>query len=133
MKRRNFIIYASTTAVVLPVAYYIEKHYWQSDPLVSPELLGKFCNIYELREIGKIYRAMKPEESQKEQLINLLLTNYKNQKSTTSDKLEISKMINQKIHDEFVANKTILIKGWFISITEARQCALISLLNQNQE
>lgn len=127
MKRRNFIIYASVVVVGLPAAYYIRKHYWKNDPLISPELLGRFCNEGELREIGTKYRNIAPDENEKQKLTDLLLTNDKNQKLKASDDSAVIELINKKIHDEFVANKTIIIKGWFISITEARQCALLSL------
>lgn len=131
MKRRNFIISASVVAVGLPVAYYLKKQWWQPDPLTTPDLLGKFCKEGELREIGARYRELVPVENEKQKLTDLILTDDKSQKLKTSDKLRITEFINAKIHDEFVADKTIIIKGWFISITEARQCALLSL-QQNQ-
>ena len=84
-----------------------------------------------MREIGARYRELVPIENERQKLTDLILTDDKSQKLKTSDKLRMTEFINKKIHDEFVAAKTIIIKGWFISITEARQCALLSL-HQNQ-
>jgi hypothetical protein len=40
---------------------------------------------------------------------------------------EIYELLENKIKEEFSAYKTIIVSGWIISPTEARQCALFSL------
>jgi hypothetical protein len=39
----------------------------------------------------------------------------------------ISKNIEGMIHTDFLTDKTLIINGWVLSVTEARQCALFSL------
>lgn len=35
--------------------------------------------------------------------------------------------IEQQVRDDFAAGRTVLVDGWVLSATEARQCALFSL------
>lgn len=128
MKRRNFIITASTAAIGVPTAYYIKKHYWKSsESIFIPAILSNFCDERTLVEIGIEYRKRVPVENEKKQLTNLILTDSKGKKLTTSDRSDIETFINKKSQEEFSSYNTLVIKGWIISITEARQCALFSL------
>jgi len=128
MKRRNFIISASVVTVGLPVAYYIQKHKWNQDPVSMPELLGRFCEEKTLKQIGVKYRQLVPVENEKRKLTDLILTDINGKKIKTSDKLHTIELIDQKIHEEFAAYNIMIIDGWVITTTEARQCALLSLI-----
>ena len=127
MNRKSFIITASTIAIGLPVAYYIKKHRWYDNPVAIPDELSNFCNEKTMREMGITYRSQVPAENRKEKLKDLILTDNTGKKITNSDKLVLAEFINQKTREDFLAYKTITLKGWIISITEARQCALLSL------
>jgi len=35
--------------------------------------------------------------------------------------------LNDQVRDDFAAGRTVLVDGWVLSATEARQCALFSL------
>jgi hypothetical protein len=35
--------------------------------------------------------------------------------------------MEQQVRDDFAAGRTVLVEGWVLSVTEARQCALFSL------
>lgn len=127
MKRRTFIIAASVAAVGLPVAYYLQKHKWKNDPLTTPEFLSRFCDIKQLKSIGTKYLSLVPAENKKPNLKALILTDTAGVKLNSSDKIEIAEFIDKRIHEEFSAYNIMVINGWVISITEARQCALFSL------
>jgi hypothetical protein len=128
MKRRNFIITASTAAIGLPAAYYIKKHYWKSsESIFIPGVLGNFCDARTLVEIGREYRKSVPAEDEKQRLKGLILTSKAGKKLASSDKMEIEIFIDKKNQEEFSSYNTVIIKGWVISVTEARQCALFSL------
>lgn len=64
--------------------------------------------------IGKKYRAAFPEEDSEEKLKGHL-------EATDSD-------IEKALKADFAAGRTVQVDGWIISVTEARQCALFSLL-----
>ena len=128
MKRRTFIITASTVGVGLPVAYYIKKHYWKSsDAIFIPDVLSNFCDERILKEIGIEYLHKVPAENENQKLKDLILTDRMGKKLTTSDKSDIIEFIEKKNREDFLSYNTMQIKGWIISVTEARQCALFSL------
>ncbi len=47
--------------------------------------------------------------------------------TTTNDMLHQAMEIEKTVELDFKSDKLIVIKGWVISETEARQCALLSL------
>jgi len=95
--------------------------------LEQPKILGNFCNEKDIQEIGMDYRKQNPEESQKQQLMELLLKNDAGKKINPSNNAEVSDWLDQKTELEFKNDNTIVVAGWVISVTEARQCALFSL------
>lgn len=127
MKRRKFILAAAVTAVTIPVAKYLYDSSHTQDPLVMPDVLARFCDENAIREIGITYRNQVPQENKKEKLIEILLTDKAENKVKINDRLKITKLLDKKIKEEFAGYKTIVISGWVITTTEARQCALFSL------
>lgn len=127
MKRRSFIISTSLAVIGLPVAYYFKKLQSQPDPLYTPEILSHFCDEKILRTIGIKYRNSVTKENEKQLLIDLILKDVNGKKINSSNKLLVNKLINKKIKEDFTASEIVVINGWVISKTEARQCALLSL------
>lgn len=126
MKRKTFIITASTVIIGLPVAYYVNKYKKQSNPLTTPDLLWNFCNEKTLRKIGISYRTLMPEENEKQKLTDLILKDPKEKKIKSSNWSIIAEFIDNKIREDFIAHRIVILQGWVISITEAQQCALFS-------
>ncbi len=131
MKRRKFIL--ATSAVVLaaasvPVYRYYKKKSKYYNPLTTPDDLNRFCDDKTIREIGTSYRTLVPAENEKKKLTDLLLTGEDGKPTDGSDDVAVYQLIDKKIRNEFNDyNKLLVIKGWVISPTEARQCALFSL------
>ena len=93
-----------------------------------PDALSRFCDEKTIREIGISYRSMVPAENEKKKLTELLLTDYDGKVMANSDKYKVIELLDSKVLKDFSDyNKIHVIKGWVISITEARQCALFSL------
>ena len=103
----------------------------QHDPLSYPSDLGQFCNEDSIREIGKKYRNLNPKENLKEKLTGLRMSDISDLRTNVSDKSWLKDFLNKKIHKIFLNIKLIVINGWVISITEARQCALYSINSTN--
>ena len=61
-----------------------------------------------------------------------LLNNYLLKDFQGSDK-ERSAYLDQLVSADFRENRTIMIDGWMLSITEARQCALYSLKESDEK
>ena len=75
----------------------------------QPDLLA-MLGPDRVREIGAHYRTATPREN-------------------TADALRaaLSNSSRAKVRDDFEAGRTVVVDGWVLSITEARQAALFSL------
>jgi hypothetical protein len=129
MKRSVFIkaVAAIAATAALPVLYNSSRTKGHNNSLSMPGVLSGFCDEIEIHEIGLKYRSMIPSENNKEKLTELLLANRKNKKNTSLSNSEIGELINKNIRNEYSGYNTMVINGWVISPTEARQCALFSL------
>ncbi len=122
MERRKFVLLSSAlgTAVVL-------KAFASFNTELNPELisgansLDLIWNHNTLRDIGLKYRDLFPTENISETLANSLSTDFINEFSM---RLELEKRITK----DFENDQIIILDGWLISLTEARQCALYSTL-----
>ena len=99
MKRRKFILLsvAASGAIALPTACQPGK------PM--PEMLSSLADKKTLREIGDEYLKKYPTE--------------KNQLQDLIDR--------ENVQNDFSKGNIVVIKGWVLSVTEARQCALLTL------
>jgi hypothetical protein len=75
-----------------------------------------------VREIGTQYRAAMPNENTVATLRDAISDS---QHQTFSWSRAGS--IEEQIRDDFAAGRTVVVSGWVLSVTEARQCALYSL------
>ena len=101
--------------------------------LMQPAFLSQICEEKVIQEIGLALRSLKPELRKKETVVRTLMTTLDGKKidaKISSDELE--KIIEQKIQSDFKNSKTIILKGWVLSETEAYQCALFSFSNNKQ-
>ena len=122
MERRKFVLLSSAlgTAVVL-------KAFASFNTELNPELisgansLDLIWNHNTLRDIGLKYRDLFPTENISETLANSLSTDFINEFSM---RLELEKRLTK----DFENDQIIILDGWLISLTEARQCALYSTL-----
>jgi hypothetical protein len=110
VQRRNFIFYTVMGAITMTTGC---GH--RTDPrttaLETPDFLSHICDAPTLRQLGAAYRTQTPAEASQETLIRLL------QPGVTA----------QKIEADYANGDIITLKGWVLSRTEARQCALFSL------
>lgn len=70
---------------------------------------------------------MTPAENEKKKLTDLLLAGNDGKLTGESDNEAVFELIDKKVRNDFKEDKLQVIKGWVISTTEARQCALFSL------
>lgn len=130
MKRRNFILATSAAALAVasvPLYRYYNKKSKYYNPLTTPDDLGRFCDEKTIREIGTSYRNMMPAENEKKKLTDLLLTGEDGKIIPASDNVAVFELIDRKVRKDFNEYRLQVVKGWVISTTEARQCALLSL------
>lgn len=83
-----------------------------------PDLLYHMIGRNKTIEIGKAYVERFPSESDRHKLTALLSATLNEQPASP---------VNVRIQNEFRNSKVVIIKGWILSITEARQSALYYL------
>jgi len=130
MKRRTFILLSlySSAAISIPSLSCSSGSTVAKKAWMQPQLLSHICDAKTLQEIGAAYRKQVSDESKEKQLINLLLTDSTNNAiPVTSEDAVINSLLERKIQKDFETGKTVIVKGWVLSETEARQCALFSL------
>jgi hypothetical protein len=129
MKRRTFIIatVAAGTAIAVPVLYNRYKTAKWDKPLIHPAILSHFCDEEAIRKIGIDYRSKFPAENSEKQLIDLLLPGNAGKVASPTDNSIDGAQLIERIQEEFKASQVLTLNGWVVSVTEARQCALLSL------
>jgi len=126
MKRKHFILLSGLgiSAIAIPTLYFNFHELEYDSSLKSPEFLSNFLDSKSIIEIGELYIKQVPDENNELKLVSLLPI------SDSSDNNTIE-ILQQQITDDYISGKTIIVDGWILSKTEARQCALYSL-TQNQ-
>lgn len=128
MKRQQFVLLGAAGIAALAVPsywyYFTDADY---DPVLArPEALSLIWEDAAIRDIGKKYKAMPAGESRQRGLVNALST------LKTKDSKATAEAIEQQIKKDFEAGNTVMVDGWILSKTEARQCALYSTTPQKQ-
>ena len=75
-----------------------------------------------VRELGALYRAATPSENNADALRSAIAKGR-------GSKIPFfgNTSIDDQIEDDFAGNRTVLVDGWVLAVTEARQAALYSL------
>jgi hypothetical protein len=133
MQRRKFIQVSAVgaTAIVIAGISCKGRHPAFYDVLDKPLKLSGICDLNTIRNIGMTYRLQTPAESEADKLAELLsMDSAGNKISSSTDDLFIQNLINQKIKHDFETDSTVIVNGWVLTLTEARQCALLYAINQ---
>jgi len=132
MQRRQFLQLTAMGGTVMlftgiscngrhPVSY---------DVLGKPDALAQICDLKTLQEIGMAYRAQTVPEIDADKLANILLSDSAgNPIASASDPSFVQNLMSRKINHDFETGNIVMVKGWILSVTEARQCALLFLNN----
>lgn len=89
-----------------------------------PLFFSHIADVKMINEAGSAYRNATKGEDDRTVLTKLLSGN-----NASSDKKAIQAALDDQVKQDFQTNKTVTVSGWVLSITEARQCALFSVLN----
>ncbi len=124
MKRRDFVVLSGTglTALTIPAACYRfgKPEY---DPLLAePGFLSYIWDTDTMLEIGNLYRGLMPEEDSEANLVSALLGR------STETPVSPQQFLAERVKSDYQDNELVLLDGWILSRTEARQCALLSLI-----
>lgn len=127
MDRRHFIASAAAGALGLglPGAAWRTAPAENLQTLARPALLD-MLGERRVRDLGIRYRAMYPAACDADSLCAAILDG--DRPILASDAPAARAYLNATIRDDFAAGRTMILKGWVLSITEVRQCALFSLV-----
>jgi hypothetical protein len=121
MDRRRFIEVTAAGMVAAITSWECAGSPEDVRELAQPALL-EMLGAERTREIGTHYRAAVPQES----TIPALRSAISSSRRSGFARI-FSRSIDAQVHDDFEAGRTVLVSGWVLSQTEARQCALYSL------
>tara|TARA_R110002167_G_scaffold10353_2_gene47649 strand:- start:279 stop:659 length:381 start_codon:yes stop_codon:yes gene_type:complete len=126
MKRRKFVLLSTAGALAIGSSYL----YWsystnkfKGSP-AYPESLAVIMDENAIRSVGETYRQRFPREADEAKLLGLLGVDLSYGNTDRSD-------IKKAIIKDFENDNTVVLDGWVVSVTEARQCALFSLQISN--
>lgn len=90
--------------------------------IARPRLLRILRDADAVRVLGKCYREMTPSEDDVRVLEHSIVG--------TSGALpaSLSAEIDARVQCDFAEGRTVTLDGWVLALTEARQCALFSLM-----
>jgi hypothetical protein len=122
LDRRRFLQLAATGMVAgLTTSACARDTGADAGALGKPALL-EMLGSERVREIGAQYRAAVPNENTANTLRDAI-SHSRHQTFSWSPE----GAIEGQIRDDFAAGRTVVVSGWVLSRTEARQCALYSL------
>lgn len=124
MRRRSFIRLTGSATLGIAAAGCAGITEHDQRALARPDLLDAL-GADRVRAIGARYRATHADESDADALRDAILASR-----PLGDRLFGSRSLSlvKLVHDDFEHGRTVVVDGWILSATEARQCALFSLV-----
>lgn len=122
--RRRFLHLIGGVAAATLVAGCGADPVTESDALARPALVAAL-GAERVRDLGRRYRQMTASERDADSIADAIRGS-----APWLDRFSrrAPRHVAQLVHDDFVAGRTVVVAGWILSVTEARQCALFSLL-----
>ena len=132
MKRRSFIITLLLSLFGLSTFSLIQwiRNSSEDNELAQPKFLSLLCDRSTIHMLGRAYLKLKPNETRVDVLLNDLLP--KESHRVFLKKLDMTKaesQIEKRIKHDFDTDNIVVVQGWVLSVTEARQCAFFSMIN----
>jgi hypothetical protein len=132
MKRRFFIITSLAALTGVGAVAFIRRILSTSEnkALAQPRFLSRLCDQNTIRMLGRAYLRLKPKENKNEVLLSDLLEEKSPKLFLKKNDILIAEsQIEKKIKQDFDTNNIVVVQGWVLSITEARQCAFFSIVS----
>jgi len=133
MQRRKFIQLSALSGAALGISGISCGHRHQAyyNLLEKPAALSQICDLRTIRDIGMEYSLQAPAEAKAEKLETLLMTDSAGKPvSPDANAPVIQTLLEEKIKHDFETGDTVIVKGWVLAVTEARQCTLLFLHQQ---
>jgi len=127
LTRRGFL--AGLAAGVVGAALGL-RLYWSGarTPAGAERLASTLPHSDSAVRLGRRYLEGAPEEADAAHLIALIGT----LPAGTESDAALRERLQARIRQDFIDGTTVAVDGWLLSLTEARLCALVSLLQNEQ-
>jgi len=127
MKRKDFIQLSTfaTAAISLPLLHACNAP-GSGQAMAQLDFLSRLFDEQTIKKTGASYLQKRPAEKNHKELVRLLADN--SSIADSSNESAIHQYLEEKIKKDFDEGKTVMVNGWVLSVTEARQCALYSLI-----
>jgi len=80
------------------------------------------------KAIGRVYLVQTPDENDWQTLVGRLLAETSISECRVYDSKSLSAELKRICSNDFAEDRTVLLDGWMVSRTEARLCAVFSLI-----
>lgn len=125
MKRRQFIKLSALTTGAFSIPFLHGCNSASFNKAVAqPLFLSRIFDAKTMQATGQAYIKQVPAEDSKSKLTGLLASSSITE---ITDAKTVHTFYDKKTTQDFNALKTIIVNGWVLAVTEARQCALYSL------
>jgi hypothetical protein len=125
LDRRLFLQHSAVMAAAWIVPWLHACHGNNKAAIPLPDFLSHTIDQETLQAIGKAYILSFPDENKPETLVSQLMNDFPATQKATENTLR--EFFNKQIAQDFAAGNLVIISGWVLSRTEARQCALYSI------
>jgi len=121
LDRRNFLKLGASAAIGLVSSACYGEHA-EADALDRPNLL-EMLGSDRVRSLGTRYLATVPGENSAQALRAAIAE----RRSSPLHVAWARTSVEDAVREDFADGRTVIIDGWVLSLTEARQCALFAL------
>ncbi len=127
MKRKKFILLSGIglSTIAIPTIFFQAQKSTHVLALEEPAFLSAIWDEKTMIEAGEAFRAAFPEEDDEVKLTQSLVAIAG--KADDYSPIEL----DAQIQNDYATDQTVQLNGWILSKTEARQCALYSILHSN--
>lgn len=129
MNRKRFLLVSALVAAASASRWMFLDSSNPAPPdhaLLRPDFLSRVLTDSELHRVGLLYRAAYPRENSIHVMVNRLLDARSPAAAAAGPAL--AGHLARQIAADFAAGRTVILDGWVLALTEARQCALFSML-----
>lgn len=130
MKRRAFIGIAAVGAAGVIVPTPARGRAAATSALHHPRLLAIVRDEEHVAELGRCYLELTPSENTGPVLTRLIEEDVRGLCGESSPDIGADAQqarVDRQVQADFAQGRTVMLQGWVLSRTEARQCALFSL------
>lgn len=122
------ILLSALIGAIVPIQGFARMVKHSNSEIMAIRLLDIIKNKDSAKIIGREYLKNRPDEVNKKLLVELIYRgSNKLEDLRYEENIVLRKFIVDRIHDDYAQGEIVYIKGWILSLTEARLYALCTI------